>query len=209
MARIKYLPLLPLLFFCFEGSGKTFQEKTSATIEITTVIPITGESADESISELSKRGVSVVNLVHRDTNKSFRDKFRGLQGSNIPYGDYILRLAVPGFKNYEQTLRVYQPLVSARIGLNVSLNVDTPIPIAKGNVKPISTDTASLWIKLIPIVNNNSLMESRVKSDGSFQFAGFDFGEYLLVVLRGTTIIYSKQVSLFLDESTIDILLAK
>jgi hypothetical protein len=209
MARTKYLALLPLLFFCFEDSGKTFKEKTSATIEITTIITITGESADESISELSKRGISVVNLVQRYTNQNFRDNFRGLQGSNIPYGDYMLRLAVPGFKNYEQTLRVYQPLVFVRIGLNVSLNVDTPIPIAKGNIKPISTDTSSLWIKLIPIVNNNSLMESRVKSDGSFQFAGFDLGEYLLVVLRGTTIIYNKQVSLFRDENTIDILLTK
>lgn len=207
MTRSKYLALLFLLFFCLEGKRWAFEDRTSAIVEITT-LTLAGESADKSISDLSQHGASVVDLIQRYTNKSFRANFQGLRGSNIPYGDYILRLAVPGFREYEQTLRVYQPLVSVRIGLSVSRIVDTPIPIARGIIKPITKETVSLWVKLMPIVNNGSLMESRVKSDGSFRLAGFDPGEYLLVVIRGTKVIYSKQVSLFKDENTIDVLVA-
>lgn len=206
MTRFKYLTILLLLFFHLESGGQTLEERTSAIVEITTLTQ-DGESVDNSISDLSQRGTSVVDLIQRHTNKSFRANFRGLQGSNIPYGDYILRLAIPGFREYEQTLRIYQPLVSVRTGLSISRIVDTPIPTAKGIIKPISKDTARLWVKLIPIVNNTSLMEARVQPDGSFRLSGFDLGEYLLVIIRGTTIIHSKQISLVKDDNDIDVLL--
>jgi|RhiMetdeSRZDD1v2_1073273.scaffolds.fasta_scaffold504828_2 hypothetical protein len=208
MTKFKYYALLFLLLFCFGAGGWQSGERTSATVEITTITQAE-ESADKSISDLSQQGVSVVDLIQRYTNKSFQANFRGLRGSNIPYGDYILRLSVPGFRKYEQTLRVYQPSVSVRIGLIVSLNVDAPIPIAKGAIRPISKDTASLWVKLMPVTNNSSLMESRVQADGSFRLAGFDPGEYLLVVVRGTTIIHSRQVSLLKDVNDVDVLLTK
>jgi hypothetical protein len=59
----------------------------------------------------------------------------------------------------------------------------------------------------MPIVNNSSLMDSRVQADGNFQFSGFDPGSYLLVVLRGTRVIYSEQMSLSGGENNVDVLL--
>lgn len=183
-----------------------YEEKNFATIEITTLTQ-TGESVDKSISDLSQQGTNIVDLIQRYTNKSFRANFRGLQGSNIPYGDYRLRIAAPGFREYEQILRVYQPRVSVRIALSISRIVDTPIPIVKGIIKPVSKDAANLWVKLMPVVHSSCLMESRVQSDGSFQLAGFDPGEYLVVVIRETKVIYSKEISLFKDINSIDVIL--
>ncbi len=207
MKRIKHLALLLLLLFGLEGQGTPSAARASATIEITTLTQA-GESVDESIADLSRRGTQTVDLTSRWSNKSFRANFKGLYGSNIPYGDYTLKLTVPGFREYEQILRVYQPLVSVRVTLIVSRIIDMPIPTAKGSIKPIPRDAASLWVKLMPITNNNSLMDARVQADGTFQLAGFDHGAYLLAVIRGTDVIYSKQLLLHGGENNINVLLA-
>lgn len=206
MKQHKYLVLLLLLFFCLGNAKWASEERAYATVEIT-ALTTTGESVDGTISDLSRRGDNVIDLVQPHTNKSFRANFRGTKVSDIPYGNYILRLTVPGFKNYEQPLRVYQPLVSVRICLNVSEIGGTSIPVINGTVMPISSVSSNLWVKLMPILGNNFMMESRVQSNGSFRLAGFDDGEYLLVLIRGTVVIYSKQVYLGGRENNIDLLL--
>jgi hypothetical protein len=147
-----------------------------------------------------------VDLLQHGTRKSFGTSFRQWRGTNIPYGEYVLRVEAPGFRTHEQNLRVYRPSVTVRIGLRVTLMDDEPVRVVQGRVIAADRDIDELWIKLVPILAGGPPMDARVATDGTFSLGGIDPGEYLLMVIRGTAVIHTKQKMLFGDE-TIDIAL--
>lgn len=138
-----------------------------------------------------------VDLLQQGTRKSLRSNFRGWRGTNIPYGEYVLRIEAPGFRSHEQILRVYQPSVAVRVGLRVTLADDEPLRQVQGRVTPADLNRAELWVKLVPVLANGPTMDARVLQDGTFSFGGIDPGEYLLIVIRGTSIVQTKQAKLF------------
>jgi hypothetical protein len=162
----------------------------TATVEIVP-LTITGELVENGRVDLMQQG----------TKKSFRANFRGWRGTNIPYGEYVLRIEAPGFRSHEQNLRVYQPVVPVRVGLRVTLTDDEARRDVQGRVTSVDTGRGELWVKLVPVLANGPSMDARVLNDGRFTFAGIDPGEYLLIVIRGTSVIHTQQAKLFGGES--------
>jgi hypothetical protein len=174
-----------LLAFSIDLHGASVASN-KATVEITAVT-VAGELVDTGYIEL---------ITDSGPESSSRN-FRGLKATNVPYGKYRLKSSVPGFKIYEQYLGVFQPLVRVRVGLAVSEMTDEPPRRITGRVVPPPEAFEKLWIKLVPVLSSDILMDSVIEPDGSFQFIGMQAGEYILILIRGNKSIYSTQISAF------------
>ena len=134
-----------------------------------------------------------VTLTESGTRKAVGN-FRNGRAAGIPYGEYILEVAQPGFKIHEQRISVCQPEVFTRVMLQVANFPDAAS--LKGVLKPKACPDD--WVKLVSIRGNNTpVVETKVRSDGSFELTGFDGGDYLLLLVRGLKVIYSEQLPIY------------
>jgi len=141
-----------------------------------------------------------VTLVELGTQKE-AGKFQNGRALGIPYGEYILEVGQPGFKTHEQRISIYQPEVFMRVLLRVANTSDASLT---GVLKPKASPDD--WVKLVSIRGNNTpVVETKVRSDGSFELTGFDGGDYLLLVVRGLKVIHSEQLSTFYGMKNIEI----
>lgn len=101
---------------------------------------------------------------------------------------------------------MYQRDVSVRVGLRVGNFGPSTLNLNRltGRIHPAEAD---LWVKLVPLLNMDSLMDSESGADGRFEIAGLDFGRYLLVVMRGLRVVHTEEVAMNGDRE-IDIALA-
>jgi hypothetical protein len=132
-----------------------------------------------------------IDLIEAGTGKSFKAQFRGAVAENIPYGTYRLRVWSPGFRSFERELRLYQPEVSLRTQLSVSVECQGLAEIA-GVVQP-APKHRELWVKLVPLRGIGGV-EVHVSRDGWFLASGLDDGEYLLLVVDGNAIVHTESV---------------
>lgn len=146
-------------------------------------LSITGEEVTSATVEL---------LDARSDNNGVT--FKNLQGKNISYGTYVLRVRANGFKTYEQYLYVYQPHVYARVRLTVSRTIDEAPWRLTGVVKGILPGTPELWVKLYPVIGGTPVLEDKVDERHRFELSGMEPGDYLLAVFRGRQCIHFRQV---------------
>jgi hypothetical protein len=70
-----------------------------------------------------------ISLLHPGTRIPYNDvKFRGQGASQVPYGGYLLRVATPGFRIFEQPIRVYQAHFAMRVLLSIACAEDCTEP---------------------------------------------------------------------------------
>jgi hypothetical protein len=142
-----------------------------------------------------------VALFQRGTNKELRGAFSRRRdeyvAARVPLGEYVLKVSSPGMRNHEQRLMVRQSLLSFRVFMRVGALTDVPPSRITGTVKRRPVGKELLWVKLLPLLSNESLAETEVQGDGRFEFVGLDEGDYVLVVMKGTKAVYMKQVSLY------------
>ncbi len=122
--------------------------------------------------------------------------FHNGRASGIPVGEYSLRVREPGFKWHDQRLSVRSQEVYTKLLLHVA-NLPTNLAKLNGVIKSASP---SDWIKLVPILNSGApILEAKVRSDGTFELAGIDAGDYFILVIRGSRVVWTKQLSILSD----------
>jgi len=123
--------------------------------------------------------------------------FEGAVATRVPYGAYRMRVGAPAYQPAEREIRVAQANTAIRLELPLPReceNYATILGNAKlGNVKP-AVGPGNLWVKAIPVFGTGG-SEAPIAADGTFRIAGLDDGNYLLMVLDGSTILYTETLA--------------
>jgi hypothetical protein len=146
-----------------------------------------------------------IDLIEVQTHKSLKSQLNGAVAAKLPYGTYTVRVSAPGFRRSERELRLDQPESSVRMQLSVAIECGG-LAEARGRVRPAPLDR-ELWVKLVPLRGVGGA-ETRVSRTGSFLAGGLDDGQYLLLVVDGTTIVHT-QIVVVPRSSPLDVELAK
>jgi hypothetical protein len=109
----------------------------------------------------------------------------------VPYGTYVLRVGVPGFKYLRREINLDQPSLVVRSELLIGAECGG-LNTIRGKIKSAPVDR-ELWIKVIPIFGTGGT-ESRVASSGDFEISGLDYGHYVLVVMDGDKAIHTETI---------------
>jgi hypothetical protein len=139
-------------------------------------------------------------LIESGSRKSVKSAFRdGV--ARVPYGEYLLRVQAPGFYTSEFKVRVLQSemVVRAQLALGAECRGYSSIG---GSIKSKSGER-ELWVKAIPLHGVGG-SETRVGRYGTFLLAGLDSGEYLLIVLDGSSVVHTRAVKVA-GEATVNI----
>ena len=116
---------------------------------------------------------------------------------SLPYGDYGVRILVPGFRYWLGEIHISQPHLRITIGMQLG-SIEGPIPSCalSGQLMGVDNNSGkSLWIRLIPIFANE-MFEADVAADGRFNATNAECGDYVLVVLKERTILKTSFIKL-------------
>jgi len=132
-----------------------------------------------------------IDLIEVGSHKSLKSRLNGAVATKIPYGTYLVRVSAPGFRTSEREIHLDQPELLVRMPLSVSGEC---IGFAQihGTIRHAPPDR-ELWVKIVPLQGVGGA-ESRVGRNGSFLVGGLDWGQYLLLVVDGQTIIHTASV---------------
>jgi hypothetical protein len=114
---------------------------------------------------------------------------------SLPYGDYNIRVFVPGFDEWRGVLHVRQPETRLTVGMQLGA-IDGPKPGCSlhGRVeargRPVPT-----FVRLLPVFANE-IFEADVASSGAFTLAGVGCGAYVLTVVRDGRVVNTTPVEL-------------
>lgn len=157
---------------------------------------VAGQTATVYVSAMTILGEEVdgltVELIDAVSHQSVKRSVDVAKGVDVPYGTYQLRTFRPGFSTHRQLIRVCQKQVHVRVLLRVGRILDEPALTLTGKVVRIRAGQP-LWVKLIPIWSGGPPMDAPVRQDGTFEFAGFDPGIMLLMVLDGLEVLHTKR----------------
>ena len=121
------------------------------------------------------------------TGEDYSAAFYGHQ-AEVPYGYYSLRVFEGGFRVAARVVRLLQPRFYVRVGL--SLGESKRLRLS-GTVRPGSFEEKKLWLKVVPLLTNDSTTDTLVQPDGSFEVTGLCVGKYLLILYGGEISRYS------------------
>jgi len=126
--------------------------------------------------------------------------------NDLPYGDYKLRILVPGFSYWNGDLHLSTPQVRLTVGMVLG-TYEGPKPTCAllGQVVGINQAIAApVWIRLLPIFAREPF-EADTANGGQFRIAGVDCGLYVLAVLQGPKVIQTTLLDLRGDTKPISI----
>jgi hypothetical protein len=135
-----------------------------------------------------------IDVIEAGPRRMFKSTFHGNVGKKLPFGVYTLRVSAPGFRQTELEVRLYQRELKMRVPLALSIECGG-FATLRGSVRPAPRDR-ELWLKLVPILGSGG-SETPVGRDGHFVAGGFDNGTYLMVLLDGTSPIYTETIQVF------------
>lgn len=133
-----------------------------------------------------------IDLIEVGTQKSLKSQFDGAVAANIPYGTYLVRVSLVGFRTSEREIHLDQPELLVRIQLSVGVAC-VGFPEIRGSLHHAPADH-ELWVKLVPLQGVGGA-EARVSEDGSFLLKGLDDGQYLLLVVDGKAVIHTSSLA--------------
>jgi hypothetical protein len=165
------------------------QSTSRATVEIQ-VMTFLGDRVDGYYLQLVEMGSK------KDFSKYFTKHYGYSLATNLPYGEYLLDVSAGGLRPHHQLLKVFQPRVYTRVFLRLARFTDEETSVIEGYVTPTPPAKETLWVKILPLLSNESIGETQVQPDGSFLLRGLDNGKYILVVMRGTESLYLQEISL-------------
>ena len=147
--------------------------------------------------QITNAGLEIKDLYSTGPSRSMQGKAFKL--SLLP-GDYVVKVQAPGFKWSRQLLSVpYDSPFYVRIGLNVGQvsesTVPTPIRIIKGRLVSEVPFGKDVWVRLIPINNNERICEMPLSKQGNFVFSGIEHGNYVVQVIQADKLLASQVVS--------------
>lgn len=109
----------------------------------------------------------------------------------VLYGEYTVRIAAPGFYAVDVPVRLGQGALKVRAQLAIGEECRTFSTVA-GRVTGAKV-ADGLWVKVIP-VHGTGGMETPINADGYFVASGLDRGQYLIVVMGGSTPVHSETI---------------
>lgn len=116
---------------------------------------------------------------------------------SLPQSLYRLHVTAKGFANRTLIVNVTGAETYLRIGLNVSRLGDEDKRPLSGKVRFDTPTRRAVWVRLVPVLNQQEQMEMPLSREGSFIFEDLAPGEYILLVLEDSTLLHSEQVSCF------------
>lgn len=146
-----------------------------------------------------------IDLIEVGTNKSLKSKVQGAVATQVPYGTYLVRASVPGFRRSEREIHLDQPEVLVRMQLSTGAECAGFAEI-RGSIHSAPANH-ELWVKLVALQGVGDA-EAHVAQDGSFLFGGLGDGQYLLLVVDGKAIVHTESLTI-LRSSILDVDLAK
>jgi hypothetical protein len=143
-----------------------------------------------------------------ETRGDISSHFNGLRGTHILYGTYILNLLPtplnPLSKPIETRIDVKQPdnlyiVIAPRIPLPSSSIGDSQLPAnyeIRGQVQPfVGRESEPMWIRFVPTLRTDPMLDVEVKSSGEFHIYRVLFGRYVALVIRGGKIIDTQEIT--------------
>ncbi len=132
-------------------------------------------------------------LLNTSRQEAAKGAFHNYRAS-VPYGYYLLRLRIPGFKNHEQLVSAFKPRVYVRVGLRIATISDEPPVRITGAVTPAPQEGDDVWIRAVPLLSSGPSMDSLLDKEGRFEFVGAEVYGYMLLVMRGMDCIATKSI---------------
>jgi hypothetical protein len=124
--------------------------------------------------------------------------------SELPFGDYKLRILVPGFELWEQTIHIAQPTIWVTAGMRLGA-IEGPKPYCRlqGHVSGLGGAGAA-WVRLLPIYGNE-ILDARIAESGNFDFGTAECGEYIIAIIRSRSLVQTRTVTLTRNAEPISI----
>jgi hypothetical protein len=104
-----------------------------------------------------------IDLLEVGTHKSFKSLLKGAVAAKIPYGTYLVRVSVPGFRRSEREIHLNQPEVLVRMQLSVSIECGGFAEI-RGSIHSAPADH-ELWVKVVPLQGVGGLRLASAETD--------------------------------------------
>ncbi len=99
---------------------------------------------------------------------------------HLPYGNWWVKVEVPGFRFAWRQVTIAQPKTVLRIEMAVSVGCGTVNGVLSGTIHGLRHGK-DLWVKAIPLRGEGS-REAPVSADGTFSIAGLEISDYILLV---------------------------
>lgn len=111
----------------------------------------------------------------------------------IPYGDYVLRIELAGFKRHEQTIHISAPDNEVRAELEIAyIGCPYPPSIIRGQIQNLPVKQ-EIWAKAVPLRGPGGT-ESRVHGAGYFELRGLRHGSYILLLTTADRVLHQQIV---------------
>ena len=118
----------------------------------------------------------------------------------VTYGDYRVKVVVRGFRTEWRDIRVAHPSQVVRVPVEVGVECEVRGAIF-GIVKGMG-QSDDAWVKVIPLIGTAGF-EGRIDRQGRFSLEGLPFGDSVLLVVRGSTILHHRVISLTLENAAL------
>jgi len=148
--------------------------------------------------------------------------FNGLRGTHIPYGTYFVNLLRTPLnslsKPIETRIDVKQPdtlfiVIAPRIPLPPFSIGDSQLPAnyeIRGQVQSfVGTESEPMWIRLVPTLRTDPILDVEVNSSGEFHIYRVLLGRYVALVIRGGKIIDTQEVTFDLSPTGVQRIILK
>lgn len=147
-----------------------------------------------------------VEIKNIETGASFSCRVTDSVTCSLPYGDYKVRVLVPGFRYWLGDIHIAQPHLRITIGMQLgSIEGPTPSCALSGQLTGLDYSPGKApWIRLMPIFANE-IFEADVAADGRFKVANAECGDYVLVVMRERTVLKTLSIQLTGHEQSISV----
>jgi hypothetical protein len=148
---------------------------------------------------------AVVRLVETGSGLDRSVAFSNLLARDVAFGTYDLSVSAPGFRKFDRKLSVFQDHIDVHAVLLVA-EERTSVMVMRGSVRNMRGDHGNTWIYLIPLAGSpGAVLEARVDERGRFSLASPTSAPYLLLLLRGSRVLYQREIYFGHEMTPIDI----
>src|SRR5580698_3620417 len=126
--------------------------------------------------------------------KDLATAFRNNAASNVPFGEYKLRISKKYFDSIERTIPVYQNEVWAVVQLRVGEENGPLHYTLSGRVEGLGTVKGPVWIRAQGLYSE-IIADTQMTTTGNFQIAGIPAGIYLVSTREENHVLDMRSVS--------------
>jgi hypothetical protein len=111
----------------------------------------------------------------------------------LPYGDFQIRVHVPGFLIWTEKINIHGPLTRITAGMKLG-GIEGPDPTCSVE-GAIEGKVTNGWVRLMGVFVNE-IIETSFSDKGVFQLGGAQCGSYILAVVEDEKVVYLGTINL-------------